>query len=119
MDCLLLNGKNVCRIKIDARAGRVRLDPNSSVSFPKTISFWCSKRPLPPYGYAVKLRGIGVVPINIKTVGAPLPSQDYYHVSADVGRLTDTYHEPTNRIISPSHRIPGRATGYLIFILRW
>ncbi len=113
MDYLLLKGKRVCSIKVKERAGRVRLTPGASVSFPRKINFWCSKRPLPQYSYEIHLRGIGAAPLNIRAVGAP--GGDNYDVFAEIAPATG----PAEGGVRPNRRIPGRATGRLALVLRW
>jgi hypothetical protein len=116
MDYLLLNRKKVCAIKVQTRTGRVRLDPNSSRSFPRSINFWCSERPLPQNSYEIKLRGLGIVPVNIRTVAAP--GLNNYHASAEVV-VASSANIPTGHRTTRNRRIPGRATGYVILIVRW
>lgn len=116
MDYLLQNGKKVCPIKIKSQSGRVRPNPNSVVSFPKTLSFYCSERPLPQEAYELKLRGVGVAALRIKSVGAV---SGPFYVTADVLSSTRAPDTRITRIISRNRRIPGRATGYVFFVLKW
>lgn len=116
MDFLLLNGEKVCPIKMKARSGRVRFVPGS-VSFPRTINFWCSKRPLPRNSYEIKLRGIGTAAINVRAVTAP--GGDNYDVYADVVSPASVSSLPLKPFGPRNRRIPGRATGHLSFVLKW
>jgi hypothetical protein len=116
MDYLLQNGKKVCPIKIKTQSGRDRPNPNSSVSFPKTFSFYCSKRPLPHEAYELKLRGVGVAALRIKSVGGV---SGPFYVRADALSSTTAPDMRIARIISRNRRIPGRATGYVFFVLKW
>ncbi len=117
MDYLLLNGRKVCAIKLKERSGRVRLDPTSRVSFPRKINFWCSKRPLPDLGYEIKLRGVGVARLNIRSVGSP--GYGNFDVYADVISTARVPDAPIRRAVSRNRRIPGRATGYISFVISW
>jgi len=108
MDYLLLNGKKVCAIKIKAQAGRTSPKPNSAGAFPKTINFWCSKRPLPQHSYEIKLLGAGVAPLNIKAVAEP--TRDNYSVYAEVAAPAGS---------PKSGKTPNTRKGLIHFVLKW
>jgi len=114
MDYLLLNGRKVCAIKLKQRAGRASSDPNSRGSFPRKISFWCPKRPLPQHSYEIKLRGMGVVPLNIRSGWSP--AYGSYDVYADVVSSSGMSNAPIRYAASRNRRSPGLATGY-VFLL--
>ena len=116
MDYLLQNGKKVCSIKIKSQSGRVRPNLNSVASFPKIFSFCCSERPLPHEAYELKLRGVGVTALRIKSVvGVSAP----FYVTADVQSSTKAPDTQIARIVSRNRSIPDRATGYVFFVIKW
>ncbi len=117
MDYLLLNGRKVCAIKLKQRAGRASSDPNSRGSFPRQINFWCPKRPLPQHSYEIKLRGMGVAPLNIRSVWSP--AYGSYDVYADVVSSSGMSNAPIRYAVSRNRRTPGRATGYTFFVISW
>jgi hypothetical protein len=86
MNYLLLNAEKICAIKIKTQAGRLRVNKSRrTISFPKTISFWSPVRPVPNNSYQIKLRGIGLAELDIKTVFGELAGGGFL-VNADLTR---------------------------------
>jgi hypothetical protein len=93
---LLLNGKKVCSVKLEQRIGRVRMGAKRSASFPKAIAFWSPVRPTPDHVYQLKLRGVGVLNLDIKTVFGRLAIGGY-HVNAELHLPEESSYESHER----------------------